>query len=175
MIKITIAAQTDAQEIQEVLYRTWLATYPNEEFRITMDDIEDKFKDRNTEENLARRRKQISNQSDTKATFVAKEADRIVGLCRMIRHKDKNQLIAIYVLPEYQGKGVGISLWHNAQKFFDGTKDTIVQVATYNKNAIEFYKKLGFQDTGKRLKDDKFKMKNGAIIPEMELVIKVKK
>lgn len=175
MIRITTATQEDVQGIQEVLYRTWLATYPNEEFGITVDDIEDRFNDRKREEALAKRKKYISDPPIGDTMLVAKEVHRIVGLCRVIRHEDKNELVAIYVLPELQGRGVGKLLWQQAKKFFDPKKDTIVQVATYNKNAIGFYKKLGFQDTGKRLKDEKFKMKSGSIIPEMEMIIKAQK
>ena len=63
-------------------------------------------------------------------------------------------------------------LWASAQKHFDADKDTIVQVVTYNANAIGFYKKLGFQETGKKIMDERFRMKSGAITPETELVIK---
>ena len=90
-----------------------------------------------------------------------------------MRRSDKNQLQAIYVVPEYQRKGVGKLLWKEAQKYFDEGKDIVVEVATYNSNAIAFYKKLGFVDTGKRFSDEKFKMKSGNLIPEMEMELKV--
>jgi len=175
MIKILMPVQADAQGIQEVLYRTWLATYPNEEFGITVDDIEDRFNDRKWEEALAKRKKYISDPPIGDTMFVAKEVHRIVGLCRVIRHEDKNELIAIYVLPEYQGRGIGKLLWQQAKSFFDSGKNIIVQVATYNKNAIRFYEKMGFSDTGKRWSDEKFRMKSGAVLPLMEMIIKARK
>ena len=53
----------------------------------------------------------------------------------------------------------------------DNKNKIIVQVATYNTKAIEFYKKLGFKETGKNFSDERFRMKSGSIIPETELVI----
>ena len=172
-IEIAPATAEEVRGVAEVFYKTWLATYPNEEVGITTDDIEDKFKDSFTEEDLKKRAEKIKNTNDGKM-LLAKEGDRVVGLVRLTFHPDKNQLQAIYVLPEYQGRGVGKMLWAAAQKLFDPTKDTIVQVATYNMPAIEFYKKLGFVDTGKRWSDEKFRMKSGAVIPEMEMILKAK-
>ena len=174
--KIEIAAVTpdDERGMAEVFYKTWLDTYPNEEAGITIDDIEDRYKDTFTEESLRKRRERTANLPEGENLILAKENEKVVGVCRAIRHPDKNQIQALYVLPEYQGRGVGRLLWEEAQKSFDLNKDIIVQVATYNSKAIGFYEKLGFEDTGKRWKDDKFKMKSGAMMPEMEMVIRPK-
>ena len=58
-VEITTAALEDVVGIQDVLYRTWLATYPSETFGINVDDIEEMYKDRNSEEMLAKRREQV--------------------------------------------------------------------------------------------------------------------
>lgn len=172
--KIMQATPDDVLGMQEVFYKTWLATYPNEELGITVDDIEDRFKGAFTEEKLAPRRERLVNLPEGEKVFVAKENDKVVGLCRIILHQDKNQLQAIYILPEYQGKGVGKKLWEEAQQNFDQTKDTIVEVASYNTKAIEFYRRLGFIETGKYWEDENFRLKSGAIIPEIEMIIKAK-
>lgn len=104
---------------------------------------------------------------------MAKRGDKVVGVCRVVIHADQNKLQAIYVLPGYQGKGLGEKLWIYAQRFFDPNKDIIVQVASYNEGAISFYRGLGFEDTGKEWIDEEFRMKSGAGIPETEMVIKV--
>lgn len=174
-IEIVPANPKDVKGMQEVFYRTWLATYPNEEFGITVDDIEDRFKDRLTEEYLAKRAEKIANPDEGETLLFAKDGDNVVGVCGIVTREDVNQLRAIYVLPEYQGRGIGWMMWKEAQKHFNSNKDIIVQVATYNQNAIDFYKKLGFVDTGKRWEDDKFKMKSGATFPELEMVIKANK
>ena len=172
-IKILKAIPEDALGITTVLYKTWLDTYPNEKIGITKEDVEESYKDHFTEERVKKQQENIANAPANQLRLVAKSGDQIVGVSTMIRNEDNNQLRTIYVLPEFQGRGIGQMLWKEAQKFCDSTKNTIVQVATYNKNAISFYEKLGFTDTGKRWSDDKWKMKSGATIPEMELIIKV--
>ncbi len=173
-IEIATATPEDERGMAEVFYKTWLDTYPNEEAGITVDDIEDRYKDAFTEESLRKGRERTTNLPEGENLILAKEDVKVIGVCRAIRHSDYNQIQAIYILPEYQGRGVGHMLWEEAQKSFDPDKDTIVQVATYNTKAIGFYEKLGFEDTGKRWKNEKFKMKSGAMIPEMEMVIRMK-
>ena len=53
--EITIAPATpdDVIGMQEVFYQGWLATYPNAEHGITLDDIEDRYKDRYAEDKIA--------------------------------------------------------------------------------------------------------------------------
>jgi ribosomal protein S18 acetylase RimI-like enzyme len=171
-IRIENAVPSDAEQITTVYYKTWLDTYPNEEIGITREDIEDSYKDSFTEESIQKNKARIAHGNKNEKRLVAKDGDHVVGVARMIRNENNNQLQTIYVLPEFQRKGIGMMLWNVAKDFCDPTKDILVQVATYNQKAIEFYKKLGFVDTGKRWNDDKWKMKSGATIPEMELIIK---
>lgn len=166
-IEIAIATPEDAEGIQEVRHQTWLKTYPNEKLGITIEDIEDRFKDRNSEENLARWK-----NPKNEVIFVAREMGKVIGFCVVEEQEDKNQLQAIYILPEYQGKGTGKMLWSKAQETLNPKKNTIVQVADYNESTIAFYEKLGFTDTGKRWRDEKYKLKSGSVIPEMEMIKK---
>ncbi|MBI2610790.1 GNAT family N-acetyltransferase [Candidatus Kaiserbacteria bacterium] len=77
-----------------------------------------------------------------------------------------------YVLPEYQNRGVGKFFWAAALKFLDLSKDTIVNVATFNENAIAFYAKLGFVDTGKCFTDERYRFRSDANIPQMEMILR---
>ncbi len=171
-ITIVPATSGDAKDMQEVFYKAWLVTYPNKEYGITVDDIEYFFKDAFTEETIRDRAEKLANPPANMKMFVAKQEGKVVGLCRIILHPDKNQFQAIYILPEYQGKGIGKLLWNEALKIFDNTKETIVHVAVYNAKAIKFYEGLGFKDSGLRFSNERFRMKSGSIIPEMEMVIK---
>jgi ribosomal protein S18 acetylase RimI-like enzyme len=168
-IDISKATPDDVLGMQEVFYRGWLATYPNAGHGITVEDIEDRLKDRNLEERLAKRREQAANPPPGETTLVAKWDRKVVGVCRVIQHPDKNQLQAIYVLPEVHGRGVGTKLWQEGQQHLDPHKPTFVEVATYNEQAIGFYKTLGFADTGRRMSNPRFTMKSGAVIPELEM------
>lgn len=169
-ILIQIAKTEDRQQIGEVFDKVWLTTYPNKEYRITVDDIlnhlekrHQRIKDSKTD--------RINNPPKGETLLVAKESDKVVGVCRLVVKEDRNQLQAIYVLQEYQGKGIGTMFWKEGQKYIDPNKDFYVELAVYNKSALEFYKRLGFVDTGRRMQDEKLRMKSGSIIPEMEMVI----
>ncbi len=171
-VRITNAVPGDAWGIVNVLHKTWLATYPNEEFGITKEHIEESYKDSFTEEKLKKLNNKLAQTSEEERRLIARTESGIVGVATMIKNKENNQLKTLYVLPEFQGKGIGKKLWEEAKTFCDPTKDSIVQVATYNLNAIEFYKRLGFVDTGKRSISTAWRVeKIGAHIPEMEMVI----
>lgn len=171
-IKIVQPTLEDARGTIEVQYKAWLSTYPNEKLGITVDDIEYRYKDAFSSERLKKREKIITDPEQNEKYIVAKDGDKVVGMCYAVIHEDKNQLQAIYLLPEYQGKGIGTMLWNAILPFFDKAKDIYVEVADYNEKAINFYKKLGFVDTGKRFSDERFRMKSGAILPEMEMRLK---
>lgn len=170
-IKIEDAQPEHVEEIADVLYRVWLATYPSEELGITKEDIEYRFKDRKSESNLQERREEISGLDPNRRFIVALDSGKVVGLCRGDRGEEFNELKAIYILPEYQSRGIGKMLWEEMYNFFDPSKDIVVHVASYNDKAIGFYKKLGFVDTGERLTQERLRMRNGNIIPEMVMII----
>jgi ribosomal protein S18 acetylase RimI-like enzyme len=160
--------------MQEVFYRAWLDTYPNVEAGISIDDVEDRFKGRQSEEKLAKRREDIINHDENKKYLVALDGDKVVGLCRAERKEKENHLNAIYILPDYQGRGIGTMMWNEIKLFFDPKKDTVLGVAEYNQKAINFYSRLGFVDTGRRHKEEWTKMKSGAMLPEMDMVLVAK-
>jgi len=169
------AKPEDALAVTNVLHQTWLATYPNEKLGITKEDIEDSYKDSFSEENLERQKERIINIPSNELRLVARHEGEVIGMMTVVREVDHNRLRSAYILPAWQGQGIGQKLWSEARDFCDLTKDTLVRVADYSLGTIEFYKKLGFVDTGRRFTDERWRMKSGSIIPEMEMVIKAKK
>ncbi len=170
-IRIDLAHPEDARKAQLVFYLTWLDTYPNVEYGITREAIKNRFANRLTWEGVAKFAAKIAEPEPNTLFLLARKGEKIIGACRLLKDEEKNQLSAIYVLPEFQRLGVGYRFWQEAKDFFDAGKDIIVQVAVYNVKAINFYKKLGFTDTGKR-----FTQPHGdIIIPEMEMIIKTSK
>lgn len=163
----------DIPETQEVFYKTWLATYPNAEIGVTIDDIEDRFVDRNDPERIQKLKDRVRGLADSERFLVCEIDATVVGVCRLVIDAEKNKLQAIYVLPEYQDRGIGTMFWAEALKFFDPKKPISVCVAIYNAGAIAFYKKLGFVETGKVFHEERLRMKGGAIIPQTELLIPV--
>jgi len=169
MAEIREARPEDVEGIQTVFYQTWLATYPNEEAGITREDIEYRWKDAFSEERLAKRRDELEDPA-SEPIFVALEDKKVVGICRVESGAEANRIAAIYVLPEYQGVGIGKSLFSAADEYLGGEKDMLVGVATYNANAIAFYTKMGFADTGRRFTEERHRMKSGVNIPQMEMI-----
>lgn len=163
-------AVDDLDAVNQVFYRTWLDTYTGMD-GVTKEDIDARFAESNKPESVAKRRALISNLPSDQRHFVAESDGAVVGVCRLFLHPDKNQLQAIYVLPEFQGRGVGSALWEEAVRHFNPKLPTVVQVAAANDRAIGFYKRLGFKETGKTWSDEKFRMKSGAIFTETELVM----
>ncbi len=168
-IEIREATPADAERIAQISYRVWLDTYPNEAAGITKDDIEHRFIPRLSPEGIAKRSNKLASAGPDERAIVALIQREIIGFCEAVRLEEHNQLRSIYVLPEYQGKGVGTKLWSAAKEFFDPAKDTIVELVEYNGKAIKFYEKLGFRDSGRRFSDPRFQMKSGATLPEMEM------
>lgn len=171
-IRIIPADPKYARGMQNVYYKTWLATYPNKEHGITIDDIEKEFEGTLSEESLNKVRERLSNPKDTMKVFLALDGENVVGVCRVLLEPDRNHLKTLYVLPEYQGKGIGTMLWTEAKKLFDPNKPTTLDVVTYNAHAIEYYKRLGFEDTGERFTEERFRMPSGNIMPEMRMKLK---
>ena len=114
MIKIEKPTNEDIEKIQQVFYETWLATYPNADVGITPEDIEEKFKNRLSKQNIQKRINEISDESGSKLFLVAKEDGVVVGVCKVIKKEAFNELEAIYVLPNHQRKGIGKMLWNKA-------------------------------------------------------------
>ena len=172
-IEVLDATPNDVDQIKVVQSITWLATYPNVEAGITQEDIESQLNSPQRNENYQRWKKTI-NKDDNSHFFVAKEADKVVGYCSpyIDEKNNANRLGAIYVLPEYQGKGVGGKLMDTAIAWYGLGKDITVHVASYNQNAIDFYKRYGFVETGRKVTDDVAKLPSGAEIPEIEMVRK---
>jgi len=170
-VKILGAVPDDAFGITNVFYKSWLATYPNKEKGVTVEDIEDSYKDEFTDEKINNLKQLIKDLPENKKRLVAKIGEEVVGACTVIRNDDFNHLRTLYVLPEFQNKGIGTMLWEEANKFLNKHKNTVVQVAEYTEEAINFYKKLGFVDTGKRIVGDE-KFKSGSVITDIEMIKK---
>ncbi|HEU5114642.1 MAG TPA: GNAT family N-acetyltransferase [Candidatus Paceibacterota bacterium] len=161
----------DFPEVTRLYHLTWLETYPNAELGITRELIDESYKDAYSPENEKKRRDRVANLPKHEKYVVAVLGKKIVGVADMLVLEDKNKLRTIYVLPEFQGKGVGSALWNAVEKFRDPNKKSVVEVATYNKKAIAFYKKLGFKETGRTFYDEGLFNSRGIRIPETEFIM----
>jgi ribosomal protein S18 acetylase RimI-like enzyme len=168
-IRIRNVEPDDVEGIYRVYHETWLTTYPNEEHGITIDDILDHLPKELSPEERESRRAYYADIPAHKVVYVALDGNGVVGVCAGAMHEDYTHLRSLYVLTEYQGKGIGSMLFEHFKKWAGDTPRFVVHVATYNNSAIRFYEKLGFKDTGKRFSEERFIFKSGASIPEMEM------
>lgn len=162
-VEICLATIKDAVGIFLVQKATWLATYPNREFGVTRNYIKAHFADK--KKRVASWKKEIKESKD-RSIWVAKNGNRVVGFCRAVKLKDRHAIGAIYILPEYQRRGIGQALITQALDWLGRRQKIFVGVAPYNKKAIHFYKKFGFKVVGI--------IKTGKL-PEIEMVRKDKK
>ncbi len=171
-IKIRRSVPEDVCGIYEVQRETWFKTYPNKEEGITHEDIEAKFKIYETPEGkkkIEERKKKYKNRNI--GTWVAEDDKKIVGYCMAIRKRENNRVGAIYVLPAYQGRGSGQLLIEKAFSWLGNKKNILINVARYNRQTIDFYKKFSFVETGKKgTLDEAAKLPSGKFIPEIELL-----
>lgn len=97
--------------------------------------------------------------------YVAQEGDSIIG-CGAIGpywgKEDESSLFTIFVLPEYQGKGVGRAIVDTLEKdeFFQRAKRIEIPASI---TGVPFYRKLGYD------------YKNGITEPDEEHIIRLEK
>lgn len=77
-----------------------------------------------------------------KIFFVAEKDGKIVGY--IIADNSRHLIVSIAVHPDYRRQGIGKALMERALKYMKGY--AYLQVRVNNKDAIEFYRKLGFYE-----------------------------
>lgn len=131
----------DTNDVQKVLFNTWLASYAD---FIPIKDIQWYFNNYYSEINFA----QIYDDP-TAFSFVGEIKKHIVGYARMKINKDQNRcyLESLYVLPEFQGKGIGTDLLKIVEQKAKEHSFAQIWLGVMEQNipSLEWYKKLGFQ------------------------------
>lgn len=170
------AVPKDAEAVSELLRRTWMATYPNVGAGITEEDIRLRTDGENGEripKNIENWRRRIETDDGSGAVFVARSQGKLVGLAAPNFIDGKRHVGALYVLPETQGSGVGSKLMQKILEWHGSGDDIYLRVASYNQNAINFYTRFGFGQTGNPVLDEG-NVYGNTQIPEIEMVLKAK-
>ena len=131
----------DTDETQKVLFKTWVASYAG---FIPMTDIQWYFNNYYSDINFARL------QADPDIwSFVAETGGHVVGYARGRNNLDQKRfyLESLYVLPEFQGKGIGTELLKLVENTAQQLNHPVIWLGVMVQNipSIEWYRKLGFQ------------------------------
>ena len=122
-----------------VHWKCWQETYPG----LVSQDYLNRFTLQKSEEKAFQWRDNL---------LVAKEGDRVVGFVGYGAHgpEDPNtgEVFALYVLPEYQGMGVGRQLLDAALEKLSACPHLCLWAVKGNERAIRFYEKNGFRLNG---------------------------
>ena len=118
----------------------------------------------------------IAEKGDPDTNFVLldrENGDRVVGFATIsLRARDfvsvpeAGEVIALYVLKEYQGFGLGKQLMEHCISRLPHRR-IVLLVLDGNEKAIGFYKHMGFHFTGHSVVDER----NGAKMTELEMVL----
>lgn len=123
-----------------VHYKSWHETYTG--------IIPDKYMEKVTPQKCL----DIANKYP-KNTIVAIVDDKVIGFACYGQSKDEDlvnagELIAIYILKEYQGRGIGRLMADVCFKKMSDFDYVSVWVLSKNYNAISFYRRYGFEEDG---------------------------
>ena len=137
-MKIIIKTMETPEEIEGkslVHWQTWREAYDDllpEEFQETMTLDRCRFLSQKYPEN----------------TLIAMDGKKVVGFISYGNFRDEaiqvGEIIALYVLKDYYGKGVSEQLMHAAFVALDQFSEIYLWVLKDNKRAIAFYQKMGF-------------------------------
>jgi GNAT superfamily N-acetyltransferase len=168
MLRIEHAVPKDAAGIYEVMRATWIATYPVPPLGISEDDIR-AIVERDPVARIERWKTALSEEGH--ACFVARDRASILGYVAPFvdPETERQRLGALYVLPEYQWRGLGGALLSAALEAIGPERDVYLHVASFNIRAIDFYRGRGFVQTGVDTTGSSVTAA-GVAIPEFEMV-----
>lgn len=146
VIKIRRATEKDASAIAKVHVNSWQSIYRGSLPDAVLDSL-----------SIEQRTKEWHERLDAGIdVWVAEVNHQIVGFASMCPSRDEDadpikvvEISAIYLLPEFWRKGIGIKLcepiFHAAAK--NGFKEITLWVLESNTRAIKFYESIGFIGT----------------------------
>lgn len=179
-VAIERAVPADAETICDIRDRAWIEAYPNTELGITAEDIKLNAQGRNgvfVSNRIAYLKEQLAKDAHAGfTTFVAKLDGKVVGYIDPHTDSENRRRIgAIYVAPEAQGRGVGGKLMNQVLALYGRDEDIFLEVVRYNHNAIDFYKRFGFEETDAVVPVDEAAPDYFKHLPQTEMVLRAQK
>lgn len=129
--------EKDIQLVQQVAQISWHETYTD----IISFEARDSFLQAAYNESV------MQNRMENSFFYVAEVEGEIVGFANFtpVTEAGKTELAAIYLYPEYQGKGIGTALLDEGLYHITGVKEVMVDVEKANEKGISFYIAKGFE------------------------------
>ena len=141
-MKIIIKTMETPEEIEGkslVHWQTWREAYDN-------------LLPAEYQETMTLDRCRFFSQKYPENTLIAMDGKKVVGFISYGNFRDEaiqaGEIIALYVLKDYYGKGVSKQLMHAAFVALDQFSEIYLWVLKDNKRAIAFYQKMGFTFDG---------------------------
>ena len=141
-MNLTIKQMVTPEEIESkslVHWQTWREAYD--------DLLPAEF-----QETMTLDRCRFFSQKYPENTLIAMDGKKVVGFISYGNFRDDaiqaGEIIALYVLKDYYGKGVSEQLMHAAFAALDHFSEIYLWVLKDNKRAIAFYQKMGFTFDG---------------------------
>lgn len=176
VIKILRATLDDAEIICDIRDRAWIEAYPNAELGITAKDIEINAKGLHGEfvpKRIAWFKDKLAKNDENWICYVAQINNVARGFVVASTEDDGRKFLnSIYVEPNFQGKGLGAMLMQKALDWLGGDEDIYLEVLSYNQNAINFYKRFGFEQTDAAVPEEPNLPAFIKSLPQMEMVLK---
>lgn len=157
---IRLMKKRDIAQVQDVAKTSWNSTYEG----IIPIEIQNNFlKQAYSDRNMKRRLK-------NSIIYVAEVGDRIVGFANYSRVSIDGSTIlgALYIYPEYQGKGIGSAFLNFAIKNMKNLEEIRLNVEKNNLIGMRFYHAKGFEKVNE-YKEDFY----GHTIHTVNMVLKV--
>lgn len=141
-IDITEAKPDDIAEMCSVHKTAWLSTYAGDNCGLSENDVLSKDFD----SPIKIKKWQDSLDDDNYKLWLAKDKEKIVGFAGAKKGEHENDFSVVYILPEYQRKGIGQAFAAKVFTWLGSEKPIKIELASCNKQAMNFYEKLGFTD-----------------------------
>jgi len=144
---IRTASLADVTDIRKMHAKSWVDTYPNEEAGVTREWLLDHTAQWLTPEGLE------GSQEHFRAIFgnpdhfyrVASDGKSILGMAHASVIDGSQHLEAMYTDKSQHGTGLAQKMMDSVFEWLDLSKPIVLEVASYNKRAIAFYRKYGFE------------------------------
>lgn len=146
-MKVRNATTKDLKQYTDLLQQTYEIAYTNEAIGLTSDLFSKEiFASKESQDYL----KSHLEETDTQKTWLTFNSNKLIGsITCIINNNTEAELTGFYVLPRYQGQGLGKKMYELALEFA-GNRDMLLDVYCHNTTTIEMYKKWGWsRDTSR--------------------------